>query len=201
MFRVYAKTIFQVFFSCLWRKILSARLLKYVHKLFRNPINSCFEMKLGWFGMGWAETAGLWITVCVCVWEIEGILWSLLMNLLWAVCEHDEGVLMVFPWSWLVHRELKRKRDILYVHLLSIMIYSYYRLSAVLDDNVGSICWTLIYYCILSLHEYLNILKQLHLCLPRSIKINTDVCFCVYAFCHNCRNIWRCLTWNILSIK
>lgn len=49
------------------RNILSARLLKYAHELLRNPINSCFEMKLGWFGMGWAETAGLRITVYVCV--------------------------------------------------------------------------------------------------------------------------------------
>lgn len=115
------------FFSCLWRNILSARLLKYVHKLFRNPINSGFEMKLGWFGMGWAKTAGLRITVYVCVWEIEGILWSPLMNLLWAVCEHDEGVLMVFPWSWCSPQRAEEEKR---YSICAFVVYNYVLLQA-----------------------------------------------------------------------
>jgi len=84
-------------------------------------------------------------------------------------CFHGHGA---------VHRELKRKRDILYVHLLYIMMYSYYSLSAVLADNVvgtesaGHWFISVFFHCMSTLT-----LKPLRLCLPHSIKINTYICF------------------------
>lgn len=62
-------------------------------------------------------------------------------------CFHGHGA---------VHRELKRKRDILYVHLLSIMMYSYYRLGVSADNVVGTVSaghWfiTVFFHCMSTL--------------------------------------------------